>query len=283
MISKILVPVRGDGKGDIVLAHAATLAKRFAAHVVIAHCRARPQDMLPFGVPIPKFARETFIQQAKELADAEEAGLRQDLAALSETLGLNQNDPPHGNTATVEFIEEEGLMVDIIKTHGRLADLIAVPKPDRDRNIGRNSLKAALFRTGRPVLMCPPSEPVAALGSSIAIAWNGSMEAARAVAQTTGLVEKADRVTILTGGGVEPHGASTEELVQYYKLRGVSAEVRSFTSKNPGAALESEAKAAGADLLVMGAYGDSHERETLFGGNTQAIVDKATMPVVLVH
>ena len=41
--------------------------------------------------------------------------------------------------------------------------------------------------------------------------------------------------------------------------------------------------AKGADLLVMGAYHDSYERETIFGGNTQAVVDEATIPVVLVH
>jgi nucleotide-binding universal stress UspA family protein len=39
----------------------------------------------------------------------------------------------------------------------------------------------------------------------------------------------------------------------------------------------------GASLLVMGAYGQSHERETLFGGNTQVVVDTAEVPVVLAH
>jgi nucleotide-binding universal stress UspA family protein len=36
-------------------------------------------------------------------------------------------------------------------------------------------------------------------------------------------------------------------------------------------------------MLIMGAYGESHERETLFGGNTQTVVDRAELPVVLVH
>ncbi len=283
MLSKILVPVRGDGKGDLVLAHAAVLARRFSAHIEVAHCRARPEDMMPFGVPLPAFARETLITQAKELADREEEGLRNELHTLALSLGLSETDPPHGDTATVGFIEEQGRMVDVIKSHGRLADLVAVPKPDRDRNVGSNSLKAALFRTGRPVLMCPPSEPPEDLGARIAIGWNGSMEASRAVAQTLGLVEQAEAVTILRGGAAEPHGATTEELVGYYKLRGVTAKVRTFEARNPGAALLSEAEAAGANLLIMGAYGDSHERETLFGGNTQTVVDTATMPVVLVH
>ena len=284
MLSKILVPVRGDGKGDLVLAHAAVLAKRFAAHVEVAHCRARPEDMIPFGVPLPKFARETLMKQAKELADQEEQGLRDELHALALSLGLSETDPPHGDTATVSFVEEEGRMVDVIKSHGRLADLIAVPKPDRDRNIGSNSLKAALFRTGRPVLMCPDTDAVnPELGSDLAIGWNGSMESARAVALTLDLTSTARSVTILAGRGSEPSGATKEELVSYYALRGITASVQTFTSKNAGEALLSEAKAAGASLLIMGAYGDSHERETLLGGNTQTVVDRATMPVVLVH
>ncbi len=238
---------------------------------------------MPFGVPLPAFARETFLKQARELADQEEESIRKELHGLAGKLGLSETDPPHGDTATIEFIEEQGRMVDIVKHHGRLADLIAVPKPDRDRNVGTNTLKAALFRTGRPVLMTPPSEPPADLGARIAIGWNGSMEAARAVAATTGLVADAQEVTILTGGGSEPDGATTQELVAYYRLRGVEAKVRSFSGKDIGRGLLSETQAAGANLLIMGAYGDSHERETLFGGNTQTVVDHSTVPVVLVH
>jgi nucleotide-binding universal stress UspA family protein len=284
VLDKILVPVRGDGKGDNVLAHAAALAHRFGSHIEVAHCRARPEDMMPFGVPLPSFVRDQFLKQSQVLANEVEKGMREELHALAARLGLSETDPPHGGSATVSFVEEQGRMVDVIKSHGRLADLIAVPKPDRDRNIGSNSLKAALFRTGRPVMMCPDTAEVSAdLGASLTLGWNGSMEASRAVALTMDLIAKATRVTILAGKGAEPHGATTEDLVGYLALHGVTAEVRRFSAKNPGAALLSETKAAGATMLVMGAYGDSHERETLFGGNTQTVVDDADIPVVMVH
>jgi nucleotide-binding universal stress UspA family protein len=284
VLDKILVPVRGDGKGDNALAHAAGLAHRFGSHIVVAHCRARPEDMMPFGVPLPAFAREQFLKQSAILADEVEKGLRGELSALALKLGLSESDPPHGGTATVSFVEEQGRMVDIIKSHGRLADLIVVPKPDRDRNIGSNSLKAALFRTGRPVLMCPDTPEVAAdLGASLAIGWNGSMESSRAVALNIDLIAKAEKVTILAGEGGEPHGATTDDLVDYLALRRIKAEVRRFSARNAGEALLSETKAVGASLLVMGAYGDSHERETLFGGNTQTVVDVSDIPVVMVH
>lgn len=284
MLSKILVPVRGDGMVATVIGHAAALARRHHAHVVVAHCRAQPEDMMPYGVPMPKFARETILRQAHELADQQEDHLRKVLRRLASEFGLEEAVPSVDTAASFEFIEEKGRMADVVKHHGRLADLIVVAKPDRDRNLGINSLKSGLFSTGRPVLMCPPQADVAAdLGAHIAVGWNGSTEAARAVALTLDLAAAADEVTILTGGKGEPHGATTEQLVDYYQLRGIKAHTRTFEARNPGAGLLAETKAAGASMLVMGAYGHSHERETLFGGNTQTVVDTAELPVILVH
>jgi len=284
MIRKILVPVRGDGKGDNVLAHAAALARRFKAHVTITHCRARAEDMMPYGVPIPAFLKQQIIDHTATLADQEEEGLQAEVRALADTLKLEMTDSPDGKTATASWIEEPGRQVDVIKRHGRLADLICVAKPDVDRNLGTNTLKAALFHTGRPVMMCPYNDAVPEdLGRSIAIAWNGSMEASRAVALSLILIECAENVTILTAGR-EVNGASTDDLVSYLQLRGIEPTVIRFEPKRVvGTELLENAVEAGTSLLIMGAYGDSHEAETVFGGNTQSVVDKAEMPVVFVH
>lgn len=284
MLSRILVPVRGDGMGDVVLSHAAQLAHRHKAHVIVAHCRVQPKDLLPYGMPLPAFARKTFLQQAEELSDQEESALRDRLHEMALQLDLHEADTPDGSRATIQYVEETGRMMDVVRHNGRLADLIIVAKPDRDRNLGTNTLKAGLFQTGRPVLMCPPSSaPQDSFGARIAVAWNGSLEASRMVALTLDLVSVADGVTILSGGAGEPHGATTEELVAYYAARGISADIVRFDAQNPGAELLTKTKEVGASLLMMGAYGVSHERETLFGGNTQAIVDGAEIPVVLAH
>jgi nucleotide-binding universal stress UspA family protein len=283
MLKKILVPVRGDTVVETVLGHAAALAQRYGAHVVVVHCRARPNDLLPYSVPLPAFARETLRRQAHELAEQQEQQVREALHGLSEKIGLVESGPQAG-TATVEVVEQYELMPDAIKHLGRLADLVVVAKPDRDRNVGTNSLKAGLFQTGRPVLMASrEGDTPAALGARVAIGWNGSLEAARAVALTLGIVAGAEEVTILAGGKGEPHGATAEELVEYYRLRGIAARIERFEARHPGVALLEKTVELGANLLVMGAYGHSHERETLFGGNTQTIVDTAEIPVVLVH
>lgn len=284
MIRKIILPVRGDGKGSNVFAHAAILANRFKAHIVVTHCRPRAEDLLPYGVPVPAFMRDMFIEQSSKVADMEEQSIQDEMVKLAEQYNIEKMEKPTGNSASFSWFEEAGRQVDIIKRHGRLADLICVAKPDIDRNLGANTLKTALFNTGRPVMMCPPTEvPPIELGTHIAIAWNGSQEASRAIALTLELIQQAKTVTVLTTGK-HPHGASAEELIEYLALRSVDAGINRFeASSNIGIRLLDESKSAGADTMIMGAYGHSHERETIFGGNTQQVVDKATMPVVLVH
>ncbi|MEM7709500.1 MAG: universal stress protein [Pseudomonadota bacterium] len=284
ILRKILVPVRGDGMSEIVLLHAAVLARRHNAHIVVAHCRNKPGDFMPYSRPLRSFVRDTVLEQVNQLADQEERQLRADLHEMAEKFGLTETATPEGPEATIAFVEEFGHMADMVKHHGRLADLIVVPKPARDRNLGMNSLKSALFRTGRPVLMCPREGGVAfEAGARIAVGWNGSLESARAVAVTLDLAARADAVTILSAGQGEPHGASTDELVEYYRLRGVTATATTFEGRNAGKALLAKSAEIGATMLIMGAYGHSHEHETLFGGNTQAVVDAAEIPVVFAH
>lgn len=284
MICKIVIPVRGDGKGDNVFAHAASVAKRFDAQVVVTHCRPRAEDMMPYGVAIPASLKNLLISQSADVADQVEDGMRQELEALADQLSMSMVDKYLPGKPSALWVEEQGRQVDVIKRHGRLADLICVAKPDVDRNLGSNTLKAALFNTGRPVMMCPPrEEPPQSLCERVAIAWNGSIEASRAVALTSTILDKATSVTVLSAGS-EISGAGADRLSEYLSARGITADVVRFDAKQGiGVALLSECANAGADTLIMGAYSNSHERETVFGGTTQYIVDKAEQPVIFVH
>ncbi len=285
MISKLLVPVRGDGKGENILAHALALAARYRAHVEVAHCRPRTTDLAPFGVPIPAFLREQFAQQAAEVADNAAEELKKSFLRFSSSHGLKVVEKQEGPGPSISWVEKEGKQVDVIKELGRLSDMIIVAKPDRDKNLGTNTLKASLFNTGRPVLMCPDrdTEPTT-LGEHVTIAWNGSVESVRAVSLNMDILLNASTVTILTADHTELHSASAQDLVDYLAVRGIKAEINQFKSQGKvGLELLDRTAALGADLMVMGAYGDSHERETIFGGNTQVVIDNATIPVVMVY
>lgn len=284
MIHSIVVPVRGDGKGDNVFAHAATLAARYNAHIKVAHCRPRAEDLMPYGIAITAPLRKLLLSQSADVADQVEQGMRQELETLAQDMGVVMSDNAISGKASASWVEEQGRQVDVIKRHGRIADLICVAKPDVDRNLGANTLKAALFNTGRPVMMCPPADTAPqTLCQKIAIGWNGSAEASRAVAMTMGIIESASEVTILSAG-TEINGADSESLVAYLALRGIKASIVRFEAKRKiGKELLKQSTAVNADTLIMGAYSDSHERETIFGGNTQYVVDNAETPIVFVH
>lgn len=283
MLKSILVPVRGDGMVATVLAHAAELAKQHQAQVNVVHCRAQANDLIPPGIALSDFARKVMIEQAVELANRQEDHLRKILHRLAQDFGLEENAIVDG-TATCTFAEVHGRMADVVKHAGRLSDLIVLPKPQRERNLGQSSLKAALYGAGRPVLICPGQlQPDETFAQHVAVGWNGSLPAARAVASSLDIVHAAKRVSILTGGKVQSHGPTVEELVDYYALRGIIAEVVRFKGKDAATELLETSKSVGASLLVIGAYSHSHETEMLFGGNTERIVDKTEMPILMAH
>lgn len=280
-IHTLMMPVRNDGKGNNVLAHAAVLAKRFGARVRLVHCRPTAQDLMPFGVVMPRAMRADIEESAKRNADHEFDLMMEEFNGLTELFGLPQGDRVAGQASSI-MVEYDGKQVDAVRHWGRLADMILVPQPEA--GLGVNTLKTALFSSGRPVMMCPEVAHVADdFADHVAIAWNGSLEASRAVALSMPLIEAAERVTILTGG-TPNHTASPEDLAAYLAIRGVTAEVRRFDAKGTvGNRLLEESREAGAGLMVMGAYHESYERESVFGGNSQAVVDSAKIPVVLVH
>lgn len=280
----IMLPVRGDGKGDNVLAHAAALARRFGARVRVVHCHPRSADVLSYGVVIPKVVRQQVEDAMASAAGVTEAQLIEEFRELAAKHGLTEQEHEPGKP-TARFIEFEGKQVEAVRTHGRLADLICVPQPDSGLNLGNNTLKSALFSSGRPVMMCPERESVEdGFADHVAIGWNGSLEATRAVAMAMPMIASAKSVTILSGGKSQP-AAGPEQLQRYLALKDIGSEIRRFEAKgaNVGERLLSETNEAGAGTLIMGAYHDSYERESLFGGNSQAVVQAADIPVILVH
>ena len=282
-IHTITLPVRGDGKDVIALAHAAALAKKSGAHVKVVHCHPVPDDMMPYGVVIPRMLRAQIESAIENSAGVEQEKVHQEFRELAGALGLLEQEREPGK-ATASFVEYEGKAIDAVRHHGRLADLICVPQPDREQNLGANTLKAALFSSGRPVMICPPRDDVPeTIGTHVAIGWNGSLEASRAVRMAMPLIEAAEKVTILSAGD-SAHTATPEELQEYLSHRGIPAGIERFDPKGVvGAQLLRKCEEIQADMLVMGAYHDSYERETVFGGNSQAVVDTARLPVVMAH
>jgi nucleotide-binding universal stress UspA family protein len=122
------------------------------------------------------------------------------------------------------------------------------------------------------------------IGKRPVIAWNGSVEAARAVSAALPLLHNAAKVTVLMfanqGGSSEP-GA---DIAQYLVRHGIEVEVKVCPpASDAGHAILSEAAKLQADLLVMGAYGHSRFREMVLGGATRTILSELPLPVLMTH
>ena len=167
---------------------------------------------------------------------------------------------------------------------GRLAGVIAVAKPDRDQNLGLNTLESALLETGRPVLLCPPGRHDV-IGRHVALAWNGSKEACRAVFACRPVLQKADRVSLLVPEDQSDLDIGSSEILRFLEDQGIQAVETILQSTNGriGTRILVSAEGVGADLIVMGAYGRSRGREMVLGGATQAVIDRTALPVLMVH
>lgn len=285
-IRNILVPIRGDGKGEGVLDHAVELGERFNAHIVAVHCRPRPADMLPFGTVVPAFLRDQILSSADAVSDAEEARLRQLFRDYCAKRGITTCDgtPAPEKRLTITWREEAGKQPAVIGRLGRLADLIATAQPERESRLGANTLESAMLNTGRPVLMCPPKR-VSSVGERITVAWSGSKESARAVWDAVPLLKAANEVCIVNAVTGRQPSIPPEELAVYLADHGITATVDRFKSDpdEVGHRLLRAAHMRGADLLVMGAYGQSRGRELVLGGVTEFIVDSSDLPVLMAH
>ena len=175
---------------------------------------------------------------------------------------------------------------DFVGSHGRVFDVIVMSRSGRNTSdLGRRAINAGLFESGRPILLAPPSPP-AQIGTNILIAWNRSTEQARATALAMPLLQKADRVTVLTViGGTEVSGPSAEQLVRNLRRNRIVAELKSaeLGGKSTGHAILATAQSLGCDLLIKGAYTQSRLRQMIFGGATQHVLENAMIPVMLAN
>jgi nucleotide-binding universal stress UspA family protein len=174
---------------------------------------------------------------------------------------------------------------DFVGSHGRLFDLIVLGRPAKGRQGPRmTTLESALFESGRPVLLAPPTPP-RRIGDTILVAWNCSTEQARATALAMPLLRKAGRVIICTVEGFTVPGPTGEQMARNLLMNDVRAEATTIApgQRRAGEVILGQADALGCDLIVKGAYTQSRLRQMIFGGTTQHILTHATVPVLLAH
>ncbi len=279
----ILLPLLDDDSADAALATARLLAVRFGSFIEGLFVRAAPPT--PQRAPIPPHFLDQYHEywdQSAENARNRFTGFMKDHGIPVREVGVAADGP------TAWWTELEGERPSILGNYGRLFDLIVTSRttPESAEEWGP-SCEAALFESGRPVLLCGPGIPET-IGQTIVVAWNGSTETARTIAFSMPILRGAKSVTVLSVrdavGGMVP-GPEGRTVAAYLSRSGVAATAvdAAAQGRSSGETVLEEAAALEADLLVKGAYTHNRLRQMVFGGTTRQVLNEARIPVLIAH
>jgi nucleotide-binding universal stress UspA family protein len=285
--SILALPHDGDTEGS-TLACAAIIARQFGAHVAATYIEGLPEQLVVSGLDgYAGYLSADLVAELEARAARQEAAMR----VAFEDFVRRENIPVRtgrevAREASASWTAVKGHAPDIVALRGGAYDLIVAGRPDgAAANSSRAAVEAALFATGRPLLVAPPSRPKT-IGETVLIGWNRSAPAARAFhAAKALLLGRARKVRLLSVATGAKSGPSAEQIADNLARHGIQAEVRELAPdyRSVGEVVLAEASAIGADLVVMGAYSQNRIRRLVLGGVTQHVLAHAALPVFMAH
>jgi nucleotide-binding universal stress UspA family protein len=274
MLRDLLVHVDGSDAGRRRLQFAVDLALRTGARLGGLHVMP-PPDVPPLYKP--------------SQLDEAVANMAMKLTANARAAKMAFGEEAAQRLPDTRWFELKGDVVDGICNRARYADLVILGQYEWQRPHVAHPLPVAhsvVSRCGRPVLVLP-----AAVGpvsfAKVAIAWDGSREAVRAVHDALPLLALAQSVEIVTI--IAPEAVESSDNVKHLSAHladhGIKIEPRAIQtrSEEEPIALRQQIEKAHYDLLVMGAYSRPKWLEFIFGGATQSILLSSKIPVLVSH
>lgn len=220
-----------------------------------------------------------------------DADVRQDAESVEESRrafeqGMSERARGTSTGATFGWLKDAAQGDGFVGTYGRVFDVTVIGKPGSVPDGPRMStFEAALFESGRPVLIAPPAAP-ARIGEKVTIAWNRSAETARTVAFAMPLLERAKAITVLAIRGGSVSGPDGDQLAANLRRHGLACDVVAIETEDGraiGAAVLDHAAKLGSDLIVKGGFTQSRLSQMIFGGATRHILAETVLPVFMAH
>lgn len=261
------------------LAFAARLARKLDAHLTSFSATVEPAFMLTGE-----------IQDSAEIWGARLQALREqaaDLARAAEECARRHGLQPDCRSASLPLAS----LSRTAALHARYADL-AVIGCEIERShapLRQEIFDGVIFDSGRPALVTPPEADVDKLLRRIVIAWDGGMRAARALSVALPLLSRAEAVSVVVVAekadadafGEQPGGDISHHLARH----GISVQLYQAPAagRSIGKVIADCAEELDAGMIVMGAYGHSRFRETLFGGASRDLLETPPAPLFMAH
>lgn len=270
----ILAPTRDSRSWECNVEYAVRLAARLDGSVTALY-DIPPPFVMP-DVAVPSLATEVMEICRAEAEAAQRA--QQPFAAWCRELGVR----------SARWHIAEGSTLAVLQAAGKWHDAIVLERGYErdDASTAFAALGAAVLHSGLPCIVLPPAQRTAPL-DVVAVAWKATAEAVRALHAALPLLRHAHRIVLIHGeqGEGDDAEAALAQAEDHLASHGLHAQRQRIRPAPPeaGAAILAAARAAHADLLVMGAYGRTRFGEWLFGGATRDVLRTASMPVFMRH
>lgn len=282
----ILVPIADRPECAVALDATLRLAGKMGASLIGCHIRPHRTSALRMRASAGELDHSTLDWEAGlrgRNPDRMSAAAEKLFARVVAEHGFASGRRPRADGKAVAIWQKRvGSPARVMPIIGPASDLVVVSRPAADGRIARVFLMEALLHSTRPVLVLPQT-PVRSVGRRVAIGWNQSAEASRALAAALPVLVRADEVTIINCGPESRPGPKSRDMVRYLAHHGIAAKRVSGVGRHPEQEIVQACRASRADLLVMGAYSRHRYRELLFGGVTEHMLKKATLPVLMYH
>jgi nucleotide-binding universal stress UspA family protein len=283
MAYKSIVAVASGLESDVpVFTAAARLASQFGAHARVLPAYPDPAaDLIAYGAAFEGLP-ETVLARVRESERAQQQTLESRLSEAAARAGVLYGSKLDGASVQAEAraltpsaaIAEAAVLADLIMFAG-----------DAARGPLGAPFAEALLDARAPIFVV--NDDQFGIGA-VAVAWDGSPQAGRAVRAAMPLLSAADEVVILQnvsdlGAGLK--AAASEAFGAYLARHGVKRVRRlGVEGDNVAQSLLRGAHEARCSTLVAGAYGRPRLYELALGGTTRALVHaKDRLHLLLAH
>lgn len=185
-----------------------------------------------------------------------------------------------------KLLEDIGHPTDQISLEAQRYDLILLGKQTHyqfeTQQFADETLTKVLQASPRPVVSVPEK---LGSGSSIVVAYDGSIQAARTLQAFQSLrPDMSQEIHIVPVDSDRAQAMRhAERAIDFLNFHDMKAQPHAITASSPATAIIEQANRLNAGLLVMGAYGKPAILEFFFGSVTQRILKESTCPVFLYH
>ena len=236
------------------------------------------EPIVPYSPsPIPVFSGEVYAATAAIAREA--AAAEPEFKKFIAHTGVKQS----------RWLVGHGLFAAALANAGNWHDLLVAGSGIDSAWTSVGMLGQLILSCDLPCIVVPESFTKKATLDTVAIAWNGSSEAVRALHAALPLIKRAKQVLLLVGAQKESFSAvnlnpafTPEDHLHQHDVQ-FRKQVFEAQGHDAGAKLLYAAEVAGADLLVMGAYGRTRFSEWVLGGATRHILQHASLPVLMRH